>query len=488
VKVKHYARKPPVLEGDINFIELHFPELRFVRIESKHDELGIPCMATSSSLGDIYFCPHVAKDERTGIVKMDSAVFICNKFKLDGVEDEVCSRPCLVPEGGRYLPPAFFEVKPEAEATGECARIKVTPREGLFTDYGSAVVSQFVAVKEFLTGDPGFNMSVGENVFRAVLENVDSFVKKHGVCRSKKNLERDEEFLRSVGENVLSSLSRDVLEVILPRQFSESGEPLFSCRYLHEHGVVHHPSITKGHATPYATEIIEYAVKWSDAYETHEFAEEYFAQFTYRERVMRELSKLSLRDIKEFLEELSAEKALRGKEASIASDMYNKIYDFVGDEELDAYSSIKDILYWFDCWDLVDVIEFDAELCSEMDRYRELLEEMKKHEAMPGLEEEKERKMREYKAALASLREDLDDIIREYAEEVAESYVQELMATPLERLESAAKERGRDWRSEIASDMADDFAKFITDLCSTPAYFHYCEEALAHASAKKYMR
>lgn len=471
---ERYARKPPVLEGDINFIELHYPELAFIRVkEDDPREPGYPCLATSSGIGDIYFCPTVEEDYRS--LRIHSRVIVCNKFEFDGIEEELCSAPCLVPAGGRYHPPELFEVRPREEG-GVCARIELTPVEGVFTEYGAEAISQFIAIRDFLTGDLDFEKTVGENVLAAFAENLTRFAEKHKICE--KDEERAEKFLRDVEELVFAALGRRTLEKILPEELFEKDLPLFSCEYLSKHLFVMHPDASRGTATTsYPFPHLFTFVTWKDEYESREFAERYFKQYESYTRVIKEFPRLSPRSLQLLLKEIAAEES-----SSAPVDMADELLDF-GQEIFETILyQVKDELRDMDCWELWSVIGFDEQLCFDIDRYNELIEKMSEHEPIPGMEEEREKKMAEYEAKLHELYGKLSDYSRDYAAHVAESRYEELWSRTVEELDAIVSDQDE---PEENRNLARKIIEFLGKLCfaSREDYYHYCLEAAVESSA-----
>lgn len=459
-KVARHGRKPPVLEGDMNFIELNFPELTFVRVNDK-----IPCLATASGIGDIYFCPEVVGEGH----KMHSKVIICNTLKFEDIEDEICYSPCLVPEGGRYAPPVPLESRFEPESTGEVARVKITPIEGVFTDYGTEAMSQFIAIKEFLTGDPDFDPEVGRNVLTAVLNALKYFEAKYSICAR----EGGEEFLREWEDRIFAALGRRTLEKILPREIFEKDLPLLSCEYLHSK---EYPSITNPNfRSGYASSISFDDLRWSSEYETEEFAKRYFERLANIAQAEETLKNLSLRYLLNFSYNMVEES---GDET--AGELLDRIRSFLDDKFIDIEDDISERLHELDCRDLSEEIGFDEEVCHEIEKYSKFLEEMRKHAPIPGTEEEYEEKMREYERMIERLYDAIDEYVAEYSRDYADELLDSFAGMSYEELIECTQH----CRDPAKRDFASDFVEFFREICSDPVFFHYCVEAAAEAATE----
>ena len=210
-RIKRAFRKPPLLEGDINFVELEHPEFIYIRLP---DEDGVPCLASETPFGEVYICamPRMKEEE----VKRPEQIyrffspemFICNEFRLDGVREKLCSHPCLQPER-----PGGYQA-----SVGIVRRGDIEWHETV-TEFGAGALSQITEIKQIVMGGD-YSKSALRNIVRAVVTNIRQFLGRHpDLCAPDRRRETDRylsslwiNLVNAVGEKALYELGFDKMD------------------------------------------------------------------------------------------------------------------------------------------------------------------------------------------------------------------------------------------------------------------------------------
>ena len=402
-------KKPPALEGDLNFLELEHPEFRFTRIPPE-DEHGMPCLKTYSPLGEIYVCAYPKTE-----FEIEPVVYVCTEFEYDGKKGKYCSQPCLEPQEGRY-------------------RGVVTTTEGEpvleMTPFAAGAHSQIIAIKEFLSGEE-YEETVGENLLRAFEANLAQFIFDAGLC-SEDNRRESDAFLAGIWERLKEFLGEEKL-VKVGRDIKYSCEtigPVASTRPYH--------GFASG--TSKWQDFIELAgLAWKPHYDTREYAEEYLKWHGEWKP--------------EMLKEISVHDLLAAASPSEAGELRDKIFSEIF---LDLMEDIREELYSKSCRQLVEEgILWDEEPCERKEKLERWIEEMEKHKPIPGMEEEYRKALERYKDELEDIEEEIDETIITYAEREAEDRLSGYEYETYEELSELAMEGDR-----VAQKMMDIIEEF----------------------------
>jgi len=402
-------RKPPALEGDFNFIELEHPEFSFTRIPP--EEHGVPCVKSMSPLGEIYVCA-MPKGPK-GIPAFTATTYICTEFEHQGKRGKYCSQPCLEPESGHYEG-AVITTKGEEV-------IEMTP-------FAAAAHSQIIAMKEFLR-DEDFVPTVGENVMRAFEANLKEFIRNAGLCRSD-NMRESNAFLRKIWEHVKAFLGEEKLHRVGRQQ-------PYSCETLTKGFEYPGFVTTGGHPWGYFTDIIK--LMWYPEYDSRELAEKYFEQLKGRvHAVVGELTPLDI--------------------AHVDRDFYGEL-DYIYYDLLDE---ITEELHAMSCGELAERGIVWDELCEREKELEKLLEEMNRHAPIPGMEEEYERAKKEYERELEDVRMAISEAIDEYAGNRANNIMNEYLVSTYGELTSKALD---DWVARELKQLMDEYCEKRPQTC-----------------------
>jgi len=411
-------KKPPVLEGDLNFLELEHPEFRFTRIPPE-DEHGMPCLKTYSPLGEIYVCAYPKTE-----FEIEPVVYVCTEFEYDGKKGKYCSQPCLEPQEGRY-------------------RGVVTTAEGEpvleMTPFAAGAHSQIIAIKEFLSGEE-YEKTVGENLLRAFEANLEQFILNAGLCLED-NRRESNAFLTGIWKRLKEFLGKEKLAKV--GRYVE-----YSCETL---GPVASTYTYHGFASGASKwqDFIELTgLAWKPRYDTQEYAEEYL-------RWHGEWKP-------EMLKEISVHDLLAAASPSEAGDLKDKIFSEI---YWDLMEDIREELYSKSCRQLVkEGILWDEEPCERKEELERWIEEMEKHRPIPGMEEEYREALERYKDELEDIEKEIDETIITYAEREAEDKLSHYEYETYEELSELAMEGDQVARKMM--DIIEEFCEEHQPICA----------------------
>jgi hypothetical protein len=412
-RVKKAFRKPPLLEGDINFIELEHPEFVFMRLP---DEDGIPCLASETPFGEVYVCalPRLSEED----VKREEdiyrfftpSMYICNTFRLNGVEDTYCSQPCLRPKLPRY------------EAHVGVARGGEIEWEGVMTEFGAGALSQIYEIKQIVKGGD-YNKEALKNIIRAVVANVREFLTDfsknyHEFCVSKR--EETDRYLSSLWESLVNTVGEETLYEL---GFKKTH---FSCDVSFSDVALRCPGYAYGTGEFYRT--FNYFRKyWRPEYDDREFYEKLFRKVEKLQSKLRRFVEQRYEYARIF--EQNPEKFIDKINFHHIGDLLDRwckesdLADFC--EALEDYESFDEGLrtaIWETIYEhvsLKDLVE-DGYLPEKTYKRKLWLEktikEMWKTQPIPGMEEEYEKKLEDYEYELETLNIEISDAYDDYAD------------------------------------------------------------------------
>ena len=411
-RVKKAFRKPPLLEGDINFIELEHPEFVFVRLP---DEDGIPCMASETPFAQVYVCalPRIPGEEAVKREEdiyrfFEPVVHICNTFRLGGVEETFCSHPCLKPELPRY------------EAHVGVARRGEVEWEGVTTEFGAGALSQIYEVKQIVKGGD-YNKSALKNIVRAIIVNVRQFLNSNREFCEPDAREETDIYLSSLWESLVNTVGEETLYEL---GFEKAH---FSCDILSFSDVALR---CPGFATPigefHQAFSIEYRY-WRPEYDYREFYEKLFKkvekfQSKFRRFVEQryEYARIFEQNPEKFIDKIDfhylGDLLDRWCEESDLADFCEALEDYESfDEGLRV--AIRETVYeHVSLKDLVKEGYLPENTYKRKLWLEKTIEEMKKTQPIPGMEEEYEKKLEDYGYELETLNIEISDAYDDYAD------------------------------------------------------------------------
>jgi hypothetical protein len=453
-RVKKAFRKPPLLEGDINFIELEHPEFTFIRLP---DEDGMPCLASETPFGEVYVCASPiflsegdVKREEDIYRFFKPVMYICNTFRLGGVEETFCSHPCLEPELPQYK--AYVGVARRGEVEWE----------GVTTEFGAGALSQIYEIKQIVKGGD-YDKSALKNVVRAIIVNVRQFLdNNHEFCKPDVREETDR-YLSSLWESLVNSVGEETLYEL------GFGKTHFSCDVLLPSDVVLR---CPGYASPigeFHQGFSEQYRYWRPEYDDREFYEKLFRKVERLQSKFRRFVEQRYEYARIF--EQNPEKFINKIDFHYLGDLLDRwceesgLADFC--EALEDYESfterlqeaIRETVYeHVSLKDLVKEGYFSENAYKRKLWLEKTIEEMKKTKPIPGMEEEYEKKLEDYEYELETLNNYIFDAYDDYARHLYDDVIGKYGWV----LRNRCKSRGR---KSVESEVACETLNTIEGFC-----------------------
>jgi hypothetical protein len=418
-RIKRAFKKPPLLEGDINFVELEHPEFIYIRLP---DEDGVPCLASETPFGEVYICamPKMKEEEverPEQIYRFFSPeMFICNEFRLDGAREKFCSHPCLQPER-----PGGYQA-----SVGIVRRGDVEWHETV-TEFGAGALSQITEIKQIVMGG-GYDKSALRNIVKAVVANIRQFLGRHpDLCAPDRRKETNEylssfwvNLVNAVGEEVLYELGFDKMD--------------FSCDTTSPKRVVKTPGIANPTGS-FEDMVSLLRTFWSPKYDDREFYKWLLAR-TLAKRQKGEAAERPERPIKHVPREVIDEVDIDSLYRFTQEECDKHFRNMGGSLEICAawadmretrnwlintiYSTIMDPSRRFSLDDLVKAGYMSREQRDRIMQLEKAISEMKRARPAPGKEEEFQEELRGYEDELKKLYEIARKANSNYAYDLSE--------------------------------------------------------------------
>jgi len=446
---------PPILQGDINFILSEHPEFVYTRMP---DEDGIPCVATASSLGEIYVC--AIPDEKMAEIDVTRMfrpkLFICNELDVDGFKGKHCSEPCVGPAGWEYKS-TVMPVRLREEA-GEVRRVGLEV-EGVATEYGAGALSQIFELKQLLgVGNVReYDQKFAVNVLGSVVANLRRLLEKSGACKG--NREAVEKKLRQVWEGLVNQIGE--------RELYSLGitEDYFSCNVLEKGGWVETPQGIPAYCGSGFDweEASVFKFSWKPEYDTVEYYEGLLARTQDIQQISQNMEKylweVSPHDIDDWLY-----KACHETEAEMYcyewEEFSNRMDSVV---ELTAGKAVELV-------PLEKLVKMGFITEENVSRYRDLRKEVERCER--NVSECDMDKYMHLRKELLILEKDIDNAYYYYVDTYV---ISELMAEEVGELEKICSEKGReDLRGFASCLIVEEVEKF----CRHEDFRHACVLAI----------